>query len=172
MPPSSEEYIIAVAASISKKLLRENRAVGLITYCNGQHREIAQRDRGERQLTRIYELLATIHAHGTIPLSELLAAETIRFSRNNTLIIITPSIDDEWVAAARHLSSRGISVTAVMVDPNGFGKPCDFLAMEIELTASHIPRYIPLAIVAANSNTVHCFSTAYQRTGAGNQQLG
>ncbi|MCP4708721.1 MAG: DUF58 domain-containing protein, partial [Planctomycetes bacterium] len=129
-------------ASISKHFLTQNRAVGLITYPDAHHREIAQSDRGERQLARIYEMLAINQAHGAIPLAEVLTAETIRLSRNTTAIIITPAIDLEWVAVARHMMARGVRVTAVMIDPGSFDMPYNSLEVEIELIASHIPHYV------------------------------
>ncbi len=142
LPPSSEEYGVAIAASVCKHFLGQSRAVGFLTYGDAGHREIAQSDRGERQMSRINEILAVIQAHGTIPLAEVLAAETARFSRNTTLIIITPAIDAEWIAAARHLTSRGVRVTAVLIDPGSFGTPYNSVDTEIELTASHIPHYV------------------------------
>jgi uncharacterized protein (DUF58 family) len=142
LPPSTEEYGIAIAASISKHFLNQNRAVGLITYANAHHREIAQSDRGERQLTRIYEMLAVTQAHGNIPLAEVLAAETTHLNRNTTAIIITAATDPDWIAAARHLTARGVRVTAVLIDPGSFDMPYNSLETEIELAASHIPHYV------------------------------
>jgi uncharacterized protein (DUF58 family) len=142
LPPSTEEYGITIAASVSKHFLAQNRAVGLITYANAYHREIAQSDRGERQLTRIYEMLAVTQAYGMIPLAEVLAAETLRFGRNTTLIIITPAVDPEWVAVAHHLMSRGVRVTAIVTDPGSFDMPYNSLRVEVELMASHIPYYV------------------------------
>jgi hypothetical protein len=93
-------------------------------------------------MSRINEMLAVIKAHGNIPLAEVLVAETLRFGRNTTLIIVTPATDLEWVAAARHLLNRGVRVTAVLIDPGSFGTPFNSLEAEIELTASHVPHYI------------------------------
>ncbi len=142
LAPSTEEYGVAIAASLGKHFLNQNRNVGLTTYSDIQHREVAQSDRGERQLTRIYEMLAVTQANGTIPLAEVLAAETMRLSRNTTVIIVTPATDLDWVAAARNLNSRGVRVTAVLIDPGSFGMPYNSLDIEIELTASHIPHYV------------------------------
>jgi uncharacterized protein (DUF58 family) len=162
LPPSTEEYGVAIAASVSKHFLAQSRAVGLITYANAHHREIAQSDRGERQLTRIYEMLAVAQAHGSIPLAQVLAAETLRFSRNITLIIITATTEPEWVSVAHHLVSRGVRVTAVIIDPASFGAPENSMDVEIELTASHIPHYVvrlehPLEEALASSRSYRNF---------------
>lgn len=142
LPPSTEEYGVAVAASLTKHFIRQNRNVGLITYADAQHRDIAQSDRGGRQLTRIYEMLAVTQANGSIPLADVLAAETMRLNRNTTVLIVTPATDLDWVLAARNLSQRGVKVTAVILDPASFGMPFNALDAEIELTASHIPHYV------------------------------
>lgn len=158
LAPSTEEYGIAIAASLSKHFLDQNRAVGLTTYANAYHREIAQSDRGERQLTRIYEMLAVTQAQGAIPLVEVLAAEAMRLSRNTTVMIVTPAIDPEWVAAARHLIDRGVRATAIVIDPGSFGMPYSSLETEIELTASYVPHYVvhqddPLEQALANTRS-------------------
>jgi uncharacterized protein (DUF58 family) len=160
LAPSTEEYGVAITASLSKHFLTQNRAVGLITYANAYHREIAQSDRGERQLTRIYEMLAVTQAHGLIPLAEVLAAEALRFSRNTTVIIVTPAIDPEWVAATRHLIDRGVRATAIVIDPGSFGMPYSALETEIELTASYVPHYVvrqddSLDQALANTHSTH-----------------
>jgi uncharacterized protein (DUF58 family) len=137
LPPNTEEYAISAAASISKHFLAQNRSLGLITYANAQHREMAQSDRGERQLTRILEMLAVTQA-----IAEVLAAEMMQFSRNTTVVIITPATDLDWIAAARNLGNRGVKITVVLIDPGSFGMAYNSLETEIELTASHIPHYV------------------------------
>lgn len=142
LAPSTEEYGVTIAASISRHFLRQGRAVGMLTYSQGQHREVAQTDRGERQLTRIYEILAVIQAYGTIPVADMLAIEGLRLSRNTTAIIITPSTEAKWVMAARHLTDRGINVTAIVIDPSSFGIAPPSSEVEIELTTSRTPYYV------------------------------
>ncbi|MFQ5614710.1 MAG: DUF58 domain-containing protein [Anaerolineae bacterium] len=152
---STEEYGVAVAASLARHFLLQDRAVGLISYPRFGHREIAQSDRGQRQQARIMEMLAVTHAGGRIPLAEVIAAEGARFSRNTTAIIITPSLDPSWVAATRHLLSRGVRATAVMIDPAGFGGPDGADEMIVELRTNHVPTYVvhegdPLDAALAN----------------------
>ncbi|MFQ5578818.1 MAG: hypothetical protein ACE5G8_17715, partial [Anaerolineae bacterium] len=140
--PSTEEYCITVAASMVQYFLRQERSVGLITYPDSNHCELAQSDRGERQEDRLLEMLAVTHPHGSVSLEQVLLAEGTRFNRNTTLIIITPSVRPAWVAAARHLSSRGVKVTGIVVDPGSFGMPFNADEVIAELLASHIPSYM------------------------------
>jgi hypothetical protein len=88
----------------------------------------------------------------------LLTAETLRLSRNTTVIIVTSAIDPEWIAATRHLLDRGVRATAILIDPGSFGMPYNALEAEIELTASYIPHYMvrqgdPLEQALANSRS-------------------
>jgi hypothetical protein len=97
-------------------------------------------------------------AHGAISLAEVLAAETLRLSRNTTVMIVTSAIDLEWVSATRHLVDRGIRATAIVIDPGSFGMPYSSLETEIELTASYIPHYVvhqgvPLDQALANARS-------------------
>lgn len=140
--PSTEEYSIVVAASVTQQMLRQDRTVGLVTYPQGNHCEMVQSDRGERQEDRLLEVMAVTHPHGTVSLEQVLIAEGTRFNRNTTLMIITPSVRGAWVAAARHLAGRGVKVTAIVIDPNSFGMPYDSDQVISELAASHIPHFL------------------------------
>jgi len=142
MDPSTEEYCITITASLVQYFLRQDRAVGMITYPDGSHCEMAQSDRGARQEDRLLEMLAVTHPHGSISLEQVLLAEGTRFNRNTTLLIITPSVKTDWVAVAHHLASRGVKVTAIVVDPGSFGYPYTADPTLAELAASHIPAYV------------------------------
>jgi uncharacterized protein (DUF58 family) len=120
LPPSTEEYGVAVAASLAKHLLSHNRAVGLIAY--GQGREATPADRGERQLTKLLETLAVIRALGTVPLAQVLAAEGRSLGRNTSVVVITPSDDTKWVDALRDLRRRGIRGLGIVLDSSSFGR--------------------------------------------------
>ncbi len=139
--PSTEEYSVVIAASITRHFLRQDRTVGLVTYPGGTHCEMVQSDRGKRQEDRLLEILAVVHPTGTISLEQVLVAEGTRFNRNTTLMIITPSVRVEWVVVARHLAGRGVKVTAIVIDPGSFGAP--YYATDIvgELAAGHIPAH-------------------------------
>jgi uncharacterized protein (DUF58 family) len=119
LPPSSEEYSVAVAATLTQHFLRRDRALGLISY--GQRRQIIQADRGERQLTKVLETLAVLRAVGEVPLQEVIRAEAQQLARGTTVIIVTPSTDLKWVLSARQMERGGLRVVAVVVDAASFG---------------------------------------------------
>jgi len=120
LPPSTEEYIVTLAASLTRHFLAQNRAVGLIAY--GQAREVVPPDRGERQLSKIMETLAVIRALGTIPMAQIIAAEGKSLGRNTSAVVLTPSDDLRWVDNLRDLRRRGVRSIAIVPDANTFGR--------------------------------------------------
>ena len=138
--PSTVEYGVTIVASLAKHFIARDRAVGFIAYC--PHREIIPADRGERQLTKILETLAVIQAEGRIPLAEVIAAEGAHLRRNTTVIVVTPTDQRYWVAAAGHLGQRGVKVVAVLIDPRAFGYARSNKRLVTELAISGVPTYL------------------------------
>jgi len=124
LPPLTEEYTVAAAASLAQHFLqpgrgiRQNRAVGLLAY--GQSHEIVQPDRGERQLNRILETLAVLKADGQVPIQDMLHAESHLLPRGTTILVVTPTADHEWITAVRQLGQRGLRVVTVSINPASF----------------------------------------------------
>jgi uncharacterized protein (DUF58 family) len=137
---TTEEYDVAVAASVAKYYLNRGRAVGFVAY--GDKREIVQPDRGERQLTRLLEALAVLRADGRTPFGQVLAVEGARLGRNTTLVVVTPSLEMSWVRFLREIKRRGMHSIAVVADPGSFGAHGDARIAAIELRSSGIPTYI------------------------------
>jgi len=140
LPPTTEEYIVAMAASIAKYFLRKQRAVGFIAY--GHQHELVQPDRGERQLNRLLEVLAVLRAEGTIHFGHVLGVQSARLGRNNTLVAITPSAETSWVRSLREAKRRGLRTIAAMADAKTFGGRGDTEGAAAELLASGIPTYV------------------------------
>jgi uncharacterized protein (DUF58 family) len=138
--PSTVEYGVTIVASLARHFIARDRAVGFLAY--SQHREILPADRGERQLTKILETLAVIRAEGRIPLSQIIAAEATHLRRNTTVIIITPTDQPYWIAAARDVNQRGVRVVAVLIEPHSFGHPRSNETLTTELSISGIPAYL------------------------------
>jgi uncharacterized protein (DUF58 family) len=140
LDPATEEYIVTITASVAQHFVHRDRAVGLMSY--GQTREVLQPDRGHRQLTKILETLAMTRALGEIPMTQVLLSEGERLGRGVTLVVITPSLDPSWVAAARDLSRRGVRLVAIVVDPGTFGGEGEAADILTELQISRIPAYL------------------------------
>jgi uncharacterized protein (DUF58 family) len=140
LPPSTEEYGVTAAASLANISIRQRYAVGLVAY--GQHREVIQADREERQQGRLLETLAMLRARGTMPFSQVLSAEGARLARGTTVIAISPSTRQDWVEAALHLSDRGVRILAVLVDAASFGGPGGTRSLKNRLLTAGIPAVI------------------------------
>lgn len=137
---STEEYAVTIAASIGRHYLLDNRTVGLISF--GRDLKIIEPERGQQQLTRILETLATVQAVGDAPLGNLLLEEQRHFGRHTTLVIVTASTDDHWLTAIQSVTQRGVRAAVVLLDPTTFGSDRSPLLLFGELTASNILTYV------------------------------
>lgn len=140
LPPSTIEYAVTTAASLARHFLLQDRSVGLIAH--GDHRELIQADRGERQLTKILETLAVINATGSIPFARVLTSEMEHLPRHTTLVAISPATDSLWVAAMRDIRRRGVHDLAVLLAANTFGDAPGYQDTLAELLASAIPTHL------------------------------
>jgi uncharacterized protein (DUF58 family) len=134
---SVEEYAVTVCASLGKYFLDESRAVGVI--CQGL---MLAPDRGTRQLLKIYEVLAFVRPSTRTPLAELLVAEQQRFSRTDTVVVVTASREDTWVNIMRSLRLRGVHGQAVFLEASTFGQVPSALSMVGVLAGARIPTYL------------------------------
>ena len=137
LPPSTEEYGVVIAASLAKYFVNQERALGYAAY--NPNREIFQPERGNRQLTRIYQSLAVSRSLAPFALKEMLSLETHSFTRGTTLIIVTSSLDEAWVTEAQILQRRGIRPMCIFVDPQSFGRPESSEVIRGMLQLANIP---------------------------------
>lgn len=119
IPPSTEEYAVVVAASLAKYFIDSERALGFAAYT--PFREIIQPEHGRRQLNRILNSLAVARSLSQYTLGQMLTLEAPYLTRGTTLVIVTSSVDPDWVTEAQILSRRGIRPMCVLVDPFSFG---------------------------------------------------
>jgi uncharacterized protein (DUF58 family) len=117
---STDEYAVTAASSLARCCLDEGRAVGLIA--TGAHYEVIQAERSDRAYIKMLESLAVVVADGHRPLSEVLVAESRRFNRNSSLIVITSSTDPSWIDAMEMIKSRRAQSSVVFVDGASFGR--------------------------------------------------
>src|SRR5579871_1025968 len=115
---STEEYGVTIAATLAAYFLRQDISVGLVV--NAGRREFVALDRGDRQIDRILEVLAVVHAGSGPSLAEALALDGVHFARNTLAIVITPSWRDDWQLGLRHLQRRGVKTAVISIDPSTF----------------------------------------------------
>ncbi len=134
---STEEYAVAIAASLAHRCLDEGRSVGLIA--SGGFHEVIPADRSDRQYIKILEALAVIRADGTRPLAEVLLLEGRRFDRQSGLVVITPSTDEGWAAAMIEIVGRRVPASAIIVEPSTFAPADGSLLVVSGLVAAGVP---------------------------------
>ena len=154
LPPSSEEYAVSIAASLSRFFLQRGRAVGLV-YA-GRYFSVLSAERGGRQMGKILETLALLRADGKMPLQSLIDAQIRSLARGSTVIVITPSTGNEVVISVELLSRRGMRPVAVLLDASSFGGSpgTDRIAANLELMA------VPTCRVAYGDDLTNTLSEA------------
>ena len=119
--PSTEEYAASIAASLARHFLRRGRAVGLVS--SGATHDILPAETGGRQLGKILESLALFRAEGDLSLLALITAQARHLPRGSTLVVITPSVEQEVEVAIDYVQQRGLRPVAVLLDAASFGGP-------------------------------------------------
>ncbi|MEA3344836.1 MAG: DUF58 domain-containing protein [Chloroflexota bacterium] len=139
---STEEYGVILASSLADQVLRDNRAVGLVAH--SEKRVFIPQGRGRAQLWRILRGLARVTTASNSTLAETLEGERENLRRGTTALVITPSIDPEWVGELLTLSQQGIATTAILLDAPSFDDRTDGSTLAIRsLLADHgIPTHI------------------------------
>jgi uncharacterized protein (DUF58 family) len=119
LPPSTLEYSVSIAASLARFYLSRSRAVGLVT--SGQILRVLPSDRGGRQLGKILESLALMHAEGNVPLTGLVEGQARYLPRGSTVVLVTPSPSNDVIQSVDLLMRRGLRPVAVLLDASSFG---------------------------------------------------
>lgn len=134
---STEEYSVAIAASICRTYLERGRTVGLILTTT--HPIVLTPERGEAHISRIMDVLAVTHPDGIQPIAEAVRAHDGRFSRQSSIVVVSPSVDESWAAELGRLRGLGIASQAVLVQPESFGAPVASLPFIGSLIAAGVP---------------------------------
>jgi hypothetical protein len=77
-----------------------------------------------------------------MPLDNLLANEARRFGRHTTVVVITPSTNESWVAGLGALQQRGVKVAAILLEPSTFGGSDSALEIFASLAGNDVHTYI------------------------------
>lgn len=140
IPPSTEEYGVIAAASLAKHFIDDERIVGYAAYT--PYRQVFQPERGSRQLTRILQALASARSTSNHTLKDVLSLETHLFTRGTSLMIITSTVDQDWISEAQVLQRRGIRLICVYINPQSFSPERDSNAVRGMLQLAKIPSMI------------------------------
>ena len=139
-PNSTEEYVVKTAASIVQHFIERERSIGFTAYL--PHREFLQTERGNRQLTRILELLAVARSRSEKSLADILALELSHIPRGTTIIAITSTIDESWIRQAQLLPQRGYRTMCVYIKPESFNPVIQSNTFRDQLQIARIPTIV------------------------------
>jgi uncharacterized protein (DUF58 family) len=137
LPPSTLEYGVSAAASLARFYLQKGRAVGLVSA--GRSLSILPADRGARQLGKILEALALVQAEGSMPIQNLMEAQARHLPRGSTVIIVTPSTDQDLYRTTETLTRRGLRPVCVLLDGMSFGGTLSSERISAAFTATGVP---------------------------------
>ena len=137
---STLELGVILTTSLTDRGLRARHSVGLLA--NGEQPVwLKPKQNDENHRLQIMRALATLKP-GNLPLSDLLARAGPTLGHRTSLIIITPSVNSEWLTSLTSLMWRGISPTILLVDPSSFGSTNRADALAEVLAQMGIPRFI------------------------------
>jgi uncharacterized protein (DUF58 family) len=119
LPSDTEEYAVTITASIAKYYIDQNREVGLVA--EGRKFFVLSPERGERQLGKILETLAVLRADGNLPLWKLVSSQLYHLTKGATVILVTPSPDDQFLSIIPTLILRGLLPVVILIDQKSFG---------------------------------------------------
>jgi uncharacterized protein (DUF58 family) len=117
---STEELSVTVASSVAALMLDARRAVGLIAH-GGQTLTVIP-ERGRAHLWRLLQALARAHPGREKPLNQVLESAARVIPTGATALIITPSLEADWLPGLARLEGQGIGVAAVLIDADSFSE--------------------------------------------------
>jgi len=115
---STVEHSVILAASLADRGLRLRRAVGLAA--NGKNLVWMPPDDSPAHRWAILRALALAEPGGT-SLGTLLRNMEKDIRSHTSIILITPSLSNDWIEALMPLMWRGVTPTVLLLDPASFG---------------------------------------------------
>jgi uncharacterized protein (DUF58 family) len=122
---TTEELGVILAASLAERGLRAHRSVGLLA--SGNEPVWMRPEPGKHRQWEILRALALLNP-GETRLAGLLESAGPSMGHQGTLIIITPSMESDWLKPLTNLFWRGFTPTVILIDPTSFGAPSSAVA--------------------------------------------
>jgi uncharacterized protein (DUF58 family) len=136
----TDEYAVAIAASLVHLALTEEHSVGLIAH--GDHEYLLPLKGGTQQMSRVLETLTLSKTEGDDALAGVLVKNARQFGRSASLLVVTSSTATEWISVLRELRSRSLNIVVVLVDPTSFGGKQALDEVITKLVSVGIPAYV------------------------------
>ena len=124
---ATEEHGVILAASLVDRALRDRTGAGLAI--NGKQLAWLPPRRNASQRLELFNALALAQP-GELSLAQMLQRTGKGFGRYASLVIITASVQADWLEALIPLTWRGITPTVLLLQPRSFGGSQDTAALE------------------------------------------
>lgn len=143
LAPSTLEYGVAIAASLTNHFLARRQAVGLAVA--GPHYTVLNADNTDRQLGKVLETLAFVRGAGGLSLLSLVEGQAPLLPLGASVVLVTPSVQAEPVLVALDaLLRRHLRPVLILLDAASFGG----LAGSEELARLAQNRGVPVCRIA------------------------
>ena len=116
---STLEQCVQAAADFAGYVCEERSPLRLVQA--GEKLKVVPSDRGERQLTRVLEVLALAKADGGTTLAQVIDGDQGAHLGSGTVVAITPAADRELTRALLTIRSRGASLVVVTTPAHLYG---------------------------------------------------
>jgi uncharacterized protein (DUF58 family) len=136
----TDEYAVAIAASLVHLALTEEHSVGFIAH--GDNEYLLPLKGGSQQMSRVLETLTLSKTEGDEALAGVLVENAQQFGRSSSLLVVTSSTATDWISVLRQLRSRGLNIVVVLVDPASFGGKQALDEIVMKLMSVGIPAYV------------------------------
>lgn len=157
LPQDTFEYAVSVAASVSKYFILRGQAVGFGSY--EQTLTILPAERGERQLSKILEILAFVQCEGHLPLMAVVEAQSPHLARGSTVVLITTSQQTSCLLAVDTLARRGMKPVVVLIDNMTFGGSSEAGGLLFDLKI----RKTPVATIQKGADLKQSLESGFSR---------
>ncbi|MBI5934706.1 MAG: DUF58 domain-containing protein [Chloroflexi bacterium] len=137
LPPSTLEYAVSAAATLSHYFINQKRAVGLVAA--GHIPTFISAERSDRQEAKTLETLAYLEDDGRLSLAESVTMQAPQLSAGSTAILVTANVRPELLTATEDLQRRGLHPIVLLLDPETFGGPPGADALQKSLLSRGIP---------------------------------
>lgn len=118
LPPSTVEYSVSIAASLTRYYLKKGRAVGIAFYDTKV--KVLPADRSTRQLNKILEILALFDASSSMSYVQFVEFQSRHLSRGSTIVMITPNNSKSIINAVDLLLRRGLNPIVILIERSSF----------------------------------------------------
>ena len=137
---NTEELAVTVAASLITRLDQLSVPVGLAA--SGYSGLFLRPESSPEHHGRLMERLAVVGASETTTLERFIYDLRPYLNRFNTLTVITPSPQTEWVTALDSLRRSGVNISVILIDPQGFGNASGMESVLDSLFRYEVPSYL------------------------------